>query len=54
MLKGVLYMNYKEYNISFYGKQYQNKPSGTEISKISKRLKPSCLSYDFIARRVGE
>ena len=47
-------MNYKKYNISFYGKQYQNKPSGAEISKISKQLKNTCLSYDFIAHKVGE
>lgn len=47
-------MYYKEYNISFYGKQYKSKPSGNEVSKISKNLTPYSLTYDFIAQHVGE
>lgn len=45
-------MNYKEYNISFYGKQYNSKPSDDEIPKISRNLSPCRLTYDFLAKRV--
>ena len=47
-------MNYKEYKVSFYGKQYQNKPTGSEAAKISSKLESAILTYDFLAQRVGE
>ncbi|MDE5771775.1 MAG: DEAD/DEAH box helicase family protein [Ruminococcus sp.] len=47
-------MNYKEYNISFYGKQYKSKPSESEAAKISRNLSACRLTYDFLAHRIGE
>lgn len=47
-------MNYKEYNVSFYGKQYKSKPSQSEAAKISRNLSACRLTYDFLAHRVGE
>ena len=45
---------FKEYDISFYGKRYKEKPTGREIGEISRKLTANRLSYDFIAKRVGE
>ena len=45
---------FKEYDISFYGKRYKEKPTGKEIGEISRKLTANRLSYDFIAKRVGE
>ena len=47
-------MNYKEYTISFYGKQFNKKPDGKEAAIISQKLKSSVLTYDFLAVHVGE
>lgn len=46
-------MNYKEYNISFYGKQYKSKPLDDKIPKISRNLSLRRLTYNFLAYRVG-
>ena len=46
-------MYYKEYTVSFYGKQFQHKPDGKETSLITSKLKPTILTYDFLADRVG-
>ena len=45
---------FKEYDISFYGKRYKEKPTGKEIGGTSRKLTANRLSYDFIAKRVGE
>lgn len=45
---------FKEYDISFYGKRYKEKPTGKEIGEISRKLTANRLSYDFIVKRVGE
>lgn len=47
-------MNYKEYTVSFYGKQYNKKPDGQETALITNKLKPTALTYDFLAHHVGE
>ena len=41
-------MYYKEYTVSFYGKQFQHKPDGKETSLITSKLKPTILTYDFL------
>lgn len=52
-MKGFVCMDYKMYNVSFYGNRYRSKPSCDEISNISKKLSASSLTYDFLAERVG-
>ena len=47
-------MVYKEYTISFYGKQYSRKPDSKEAGIITSKLKPATLTYEFLAQRVGE
>lgn len=47
-------MNYKSYTVSFHGKQYSKKPDGKEAAYITNKLKPTTLSYDFLAHHVGE
>lgn len=46
--------NYKEYTVSFYGKQYSKKPDVKETALITNKLKPATLTYDFLANHVGE
>ena len=47
-------MDYKSYTVSFYGNQYSKKPDGKEAAYITNKLKPTTLSYDFLAHHVGE
>ena len=47
-------MDYKSYTVSFYGKQYSKKPDGKKSACITNKLKPTTLSYDFLAHHVGE
>ena len=46
--------NYKQYTVSFYGKQYTSKPQGKEAAQISNKLSTTSLTYDFLAKHVGE
>ena len=45
---------YKQYTVSFYGKQYTSKPKGKVAAQISNKLATTSLTYDFLANRVGE
>ncbi len=46
-------MYYKEYTVSFCGKQFQAKPNGRDAASITNKLKTTSLTYDFLADRVG-
>ena len=44
----------KKYEVSFNGKRFNKKPSGSEIGKISNELYTKSLDYTTLAHEVGE
>ena len=44
---------YKEYTVTFYGHRYKKKPEGKEKGRISRKLSPATLTYDFLAERLA-